>query len=89
VATNLLQRYEGNNVTIRRLRRIMIASDVLLLLTGLLMIANVSNFFQMPYLSYIHYVKNNWVVLLLIAAMLLLYSTTRIEQELGKEAKKR
>jgi len=89
VATNLLQRYDGSNITIRRLRRIMIVSDLLLLLTGLLMIANSSNFFQMPYLSYLRYVKNNWVIVLLVAASMLVYSTWRIEQELGEEAKKR
>jgi len=89
VATNLLQRYDGDNIIIRRLRRIMIVSDLLLLFTGLLMIANSSNFMQLPYLSYLHYVKNNWVIILLLAALLLLYSTFRIEQELEKEAKKR
>ena len=44
VSMQLLQRYEGSNFVIRRLRRIMILSDVLFLLSALLMIANIGNF---------------------------------------------
>ena len=41
------------------------------------------------YNAYLTYIHNNWVVLLLVAAMLELYSTHRISNELDKEAKKR
>ena len=37
------------------------------------------------YLNYIQYVYNKWVLLLLIAAILELYSTHRIASELKKE----
>ena len=84
----LLQRYEGSNFVIRRLRRIMILSDVLFLLAGGLMFANGSNIMGLDHITYIEYVYNKWVVVLLIAAILQLYSTHRIGGELEKEAKK-
>ena len=42
----LQQRYEGTNFTIRRLRRIMILSDVCFLLAAVLMFANMGNVFN-------------------------------------------
>jgi len=84
----LLQRYEGSNFTIRRLRRIMIFSDVLFLIAGVLMLANQGNFFNLDQWIYVKYVRNNWVVTLLVAAILQLYTTHRIDSELTKEAKK-
>lgn len=84
----MLQRYEGSNFIIRRLRRIMLISDVLLLLTALLMIAGSGNPLGMGWISYLSLVRNNWVVVLLIAAVLQLYTTLRISSELEKEAKK-
>jgi hypothetical protein len=83
----LQQRYDGNDFTIRRLRRLMIVSDVLFLLSALLMIANQSNFLPFDYLSYLRYVRNNWIVALLIAAVLQLYTTFRLGSELEKEKK--
>ena len=44
VAMQLRQRYEGNDFVIRRLRRILIMSDVLFLIAALLMFANEGNF---------------------------------------------
>ena len=85
VAMQLRQRYEGNNFTIRRLRHIMIVSDVLFLVAALLMFANQSNFLRLDYLSYIKYVHNNWIVVLLVAAILQLYSSHRIANELEKD----
>ncbi len=84
----MLQRYEGNSFVIRRLRRIMLLSDVLFLLAAVLMFANMGNFLGLDYITYIEYVYNKWVVVLLIAALLQLYSTHRISHELEKEAKK-
>lgn len=87
VAMQLRQRYEGKDFTIRRLRRIQIISDVLFLLAGLLMIANQSNFLSIDQLSYVKYVHNNWVVVLLMAAVLQLYTSHRIASELDKDTK--
>ncbi len=88
VFMQFLQRYEGTNVVIRRLRRMMLISDFLFLLSALLMIANTGNFLGLDYITYIEYVYNKWVITLLIAAILQLYSTHRISKELDKEAKK-
>lgn len=86
-AMQLRQRYEGNVFTIRRLRRMIIVSDILFLVAALLMFANQSNFLGLDYLSYIKYVRNNWVVVLLVAAILQLYASHRIACELEKHAK--
>ena len=80
------QRYEGQSFTIRRLRRILLISDVLFLVAALLMLANQGNFFGLSYITYIQYVYNKWVIVLLIAAILQLYATHRIGHELEKEA---
>jgi len=87
VAMQLRQRYEGSDFVIRRLRRILIISDVLFLMAALFMFANESNFLGIQYLSYIKYVHNNWIVLLLVAAVLQLYASHRIAHELEKDAK--
>lgn len=84
----MLQRYEGKNVVIRRLRRMMLLSDILFLVSALLMFASQGNFLGLSHITYIEYVYNKWVVVLLIAALLQLYSMHRIGSELEKEAKK-
>lgn len=91
-AMQLSQVYTGSNFTIRRLRRIMIFADICFILAGLLLIEHV---FQIifplfattidGYNAYIHYIYNNWVVALLIAAILEMYSMHRINHELSKE----
>ena len=86
VSMQFLQRYEGNNFVIRRLRRMMILSDVLFLLSALLMFASMGNVFGLSHIDYITYIYNKWVLTLLIAAILQLYSTHRIDSELAKEA---
>ena len=88
-AIQLRQSYEGRNFAIRRLRRMIILSDVLFLAAALLMLANATNFLGIDYLLYIKYVHNNWIVVLLVAAILQLYAGHRIANEMEKEAKKR
>lgn len=84
----MLQRYEGQNFVIRRLRRIMLLSDVLFLASAVLMFASQDNALHLSHITYLQYVYNKWVVTLLIAAILQLYTTHRISHELEKEAKK-
>ena len=89
-AMQMKQRYDGQNVTIRRLRRMMLISDVLFLVSALLMFASQRNIFGLDHIgldhiTYLQYVYNKWVVTLLIAAILQLYSFHRIGQELAKE----
>ena len=85
----MLQRYEGTNVTIRRLRRIMLLSDVLFLVSGVLMFASQDNPLGLPHITYLQYVHNKWVGTLLMAALIQLYVVHRLDHELRKEAKKR
>lgn len=84
----MLQRYEGTNFVIRRLRRIMLLSDVMFLVSAVLVFASQGNMFHLSQITYLQYVYNKWVVTLLIAAILQLYTTHRIGNELEREAKK-
>ena len=84
----MLQRYEGQNFVIRRLRRIMLLSDLLFLVSAVLMFASQGNVLHLSHITYLQYVYNKWVVTLLIAAILQLYTTHRISHELEKEAQK-
>lgn len=88
VLMQLKQGYEGDSITIRRLRNIVVMSDFFFLLSALLMFANQDNLFGLPFMFYVQYVHNNWVIALLVAAVLQLYSSHRIGRELDKEAKK-
>jgi hypothetical protein len=51
-----------------------------------MMFANQANFFGMDFLLYIKYVHNNWIIILLVAAILQLYTSHRIANELEKES---
>ncbi len=84
----MLQRYDGTNFTIRRLRRIMLLSDVLFLVAAVLMFASLGNSLGIDHITYMQYVYHKWVPVLMIAAVLQLYATHRIDSELAKEAKK-
>ena len=66
----------------------MILSDFLLLLTAVLMFAGQGYSLGLEWLYYLQYVRINWIVVLLLAAILQLYTTYRISSELEKEAKK-
>lgn len=88
VLMQLKQGYDGDNFVIRRLRNIVVVSDFCFLLTAVLMFANQNNLFGLPFMFYVKYIHNNWVIALLVAAILQLYSTHRISHELDKEAKK-
>lgn len=91
--TQSMQTYEGKNPTVRRLKSIMNVADLAFLLAGILMVDTVYNFL-LPlfrtngtegYYRYIEYVYNKWVVLLLVAAILEVYTTHRISTELRSE----
>lgn len=85
------------NITLRRLRTMMIIADVLFVVAGLMFVENNWNFL-MPlfgnfgmdgWVAYHQYVAhNNWIIVLLIAAILELYSMHRISGELNKDMKK-
>lgn len=85
VLMQLKQKYEGTNVALKRLRRMVIISDACLLLAAVMMFANMDNLFRLDAITYIKYVHNNWVVVLLVAAMLQLYTSHRISKEILKD----
>ena len=90
----MTQTYDGNNITLKRLRHIMVLADIAFIISGLLMLENVYKFF-FPlfantiegYNTYIYVVYNNWVVALLIGAVLEIYTTHRIAYVIKKEEK--
>ena len=85
VLMQLKQKYDGDNVAIKRLRRMVIISDVCLLLAAVMMFANMDNLFRLDAITYIKYVHKNWVVVLMVAAMLQLYTSHRISKEILKD----
>ena len=66
----VMSRYEGKNLIIRRLRRQQILAAVLLVFAGVLMFVTK---------------HNEWILCLTIAAILELYTAFRIPSELEKE----
>lgn len=84
----MMQTYEGNNPTVKRLKKIMTTADIFFVLSGILMIDNAYRFMQQVftnYITYFQYVFNKWVLLLLVAAVLEIYTMHRISSELSKE----
>lgn len=85
------QKYPDTSITIRRLRKYNIIACISLVLSGVFMIEN-SYHFIMPYfinhignyMLYIRVFQNNWVILMLIGALLLVYTTLRIGNELER-----
>lgn len=89
------QKYEGHDITLRRLRRLMLAGGFCFILAALLMAEN-SYHILYPYFygmgldginAYLNYIHNNWVLALLVGAILQLYTTHRISAELKKQGK--
>jgi hypothetical protein len=81
-----LQRYEGQSLTIRRLRRIQNISCILILFAGVLMLINFQ-YIYIQWLNWGYYVRNEWLLSLFIGAVLHLYTAFRIPNELAKEEK--
>lgn len=84
----MMQTYKGNNITVRRLKKIMTTADIFFVLSGILMVDNAYRFMQQVftnYVAYFQYVFNKWVLLLLVAAVLEIYTMHRISAELSKE----
>ena len=80
-----MQFYEGNSQVIHRLKRMQYIADIFFVLSGISMVDTVYAFFRHWFANqetYITYFYNKWVVFLLIAALLELYTTHRISHEL-------
>ncbi|MCH4147001.1 MAG: hypothetical protein LKG25_01270 [Prevotella sp.] len=88
----LMQTYEGNSFTVKRLKKIQAVADLFFVLSGIVMVDSAYQFllplFQngqgTGYFTYIEYIYNKWVLLLLVAAILEIYTTHRIASELNK-----
>ena len=92
-AMQIAQRYEGTDITLRRLRRIMLTGTAFFIISAVLMLENSYHIVYPLFLksgidgynAYLKYIHKNWVVTLLVAAILQLYSTHRISSELQKK----
>lgn len=83
-----MQTYEGKNFVVRRLKRIMTIADVFFVFSGLLMVDTTYRVLESAFTNYIAYyqfIYNKWVVLMLVAAILEIYTQHRISSELKKE----
>lgn len=80
----MLQRYEGSSLTIRRLRSIQVAADLLFIFTGFYRMLPFIGVYHIPFLNLTTW-RNEWLVFLLLGAILELYSAFRLAYELEKE----
>lgn len=85
------QSYDGTNITLRRLRRIQFFALACFVCAGLFMVEDRYHILQpwfthsvSGYTTYINVFRNNWVVALLIGALLEMYTTHRIGYEMRK-----
>ena len=87
------QRYLGTVLAIRRLRKIMSLAGWGFILAGIFMVED-SYLFLRPffsgsldgYSSYVSIFHHNWVILLLISAVIEMYTTHRISYELKRDS---
>ena len=83
------QRYLGTSLSIRRLRKIMSLAGWGFILAGFFMVEDSYHFLRPVFAGYSSYVSifhHNWVILLLISAIIEMYTTHRISYELKKES---
>lgn len=93
VVIQRMQTYSGKEMVIIRLRSIQFLSGICFVLAGMLMIENYYHFVQPlvvktmdSYFTYLQVVHNNWVVLMLIGAVLQMYTAHRLSSELNKNS---
>lgn len=89
VVIQVRHRYLGESITIKRLRLFTMLSDFLFVLSAFMIFVDRGNLLDLPLWIYIKYVHNNWVVVLLLGAILQLYTSHRIGYELEKEGQKK
>lgn len=75
----MLASYEGDSIVIRRLRRQQVLGALLLVVSGAMMFGH---HYRMTYMRH-----NEWMVVMLIAAIFELYAAFRIPYEVEKEKK--
>ena len=80
--------YEGQELVVRRLMRIQSLAGLLFIVSGILLADTCYGFFKplfANYMDYLTYVYNKWVITLLVAAVLEVYTVHRIDHELSKK----
>lgn len=84
----MMQTYQGSSFVVKRLKRIMTLADLCFVVAGLSMVEDnyqfLADFFSQR-TDYLTLVSRKWVVLLLIGAVLEMYTLHRIGHELKKE----
>ncbi len=86
-----MQTYQGENLVVKRLKNIMNLADILFVLAGLLMVDTCEMFMRHVFTNvetYFQWFYNKWLVVLLIAVVLELYSLNRISHILKKDKEK-
>ncbi len=86
----IMQTYDGRNKAVVRLKKIMTTADLFFIISGILMVDTAYRFLQNAFTSYVSYLElvfNKWVLLLLVAAVLELYTMHRISSELKDDEK--
>ena len=84
----LMQTFECDNITIKRLKKIQDLSDILFIIAGIILVDTVYGFFRdffSNYENYVTYLYNKWVIVLFLATLLELYTVHRIDYELSKK----
>lgn len=84
----LMQTFEGDNITIKRLKKIQDLSDILFIIAGIILVDTVYGFFRdffSSYENYVTYLYNKWIIVLFLATLLELYTVHRIDYELSKK----
>lgn len=81
------QTYEGQDPTMRRLKRIMTLADILFVIAGLLMVDTAYQFLRDAFAdltTYLEIIYNKWVLVMLVAALLEMYTMHRMAAILKK-----
>ena len=83
-----MQNHGDEGLVVRRLLRIQGLAGLLFIVSGILLADTNYGFFRslfVNYTDYLTYVYNKWVITLLIAAVLEVYTVHRIDHELSKK----
>ena len=91
VAIHSMQACQGRNMAVKRLKRIQDLGGLLFVFAGMLMVNDTYQFtaplFEGRHIAFVTYLYNKWVLLLLSAALIQLYTTLRIGTELENDKK--
>ena len=87
-ALSILLSYQGDDLALKRLKRIQSMAGLCFIIGGMLMADTAYGFFRPlfhNYIDYVTYLYNKWVVFLLIGAVIEVYTVHRIDYLLSKK----